>query len=253
MVDYGKHKQVIVNQFTSAYGKEELPLSIVIVTYNRLVYLQKCISSLLASTSVPHQILVVDDGSTDGTVEWLKGQLKRGKVHKVVFNKAAGTANNFNMGIEAVPDYCDWAIIANDDMYFHRWWDLACMEILAERAGALSTLTFYDYTNNKVKDERSEKLFRTHVHITGSGLGASWINKDVFTRAGCFRIKGGKRMGFFASSYCAAANKAAPNMNHAMTVPNWATHMDNVACPLSERDQLQSYIEHRQIHKKGGN
>lgn len=46
-------------------------LSIVIGTYNRLPQLRMCIESLVDKVDTPHEIIVVDAGSTDGTVEHL--------------------------------------------------------------------------------------------------------------------------------------------------------------------------------------
>jgi glycosyltransferase involved in cell wall biosynthesis len=48
-------------------------LSIIIPSYNRLWALPKAVESCRA-TSSPHEIIVVDDGSTDGTAEWLARQ-----------------------------------------------------------------------------------------------------------------------------------------------------------------------------------
>lgn len=48
-------------------------LSIVIPTYNRLWALPKAIESC-RTTRNPHEIIVIDDGSTDGTADWLAQQ-----------------------------------------------------------------------------------------------------------------------------------------------------------------------------------
>jgi glycosyltransferase involved in cell wall biosynthesis len=48
--------------------------SVVIPTYNRLPILEKCLRAIVAQTlAAPHryEVIVVDDGSTDGTVDWL--------------------------------------------------------------------------------------------------------------------------------------------------------------------------------------
>jgi glycosyltransferase involved in cell wall biosynthesis len=48
-------------------------LSIVIPTYNRQPILEKCLNALEQQTTIaPYEIVVVDDGSTDGTVPWLQ-------------------------------------------------------------------------------------------------------------------------------------------------------------------------------------
>jgi GT2 family glycosyltransferase/tetratricopeptide (TPR) repeat protein len=46
--------------------------SIIIPTYNQLVYTQMCLESIRARTDEPHELIVVDNGSTDGTVDYLR-------------------------------------------------------------------------------------------------------------------------------------------------------------------------------------
>lgn len=46
--------------------------SIVIVTHNELSYTQQCISSIRQFTDEPYELVLVDNGSTDGTVEYLE-------------------------------------------------------------------------------------------------------------------------------------------------------------------------------------
>ncbi len=47
-------------------------ISVVIPTYNRRHWLPETIQSVLQQTFPPHEVIVVDDGSTDGTGEWLQ-------------------------------------------------------------------------------------------------------------------------------------------------------------------------------------
>jgi GT2 family glycosyltransferase len=53
-------------------GAASLKLSIVLGTYNRLSSLTNCLDSIIGKISVAHQIIVVDAGSTDGTIEYLQ-------------------------------------------------------------------------------------------------------------------------------------------------------------------------------------
>lgn len=58
---------------------EKIKFSIIIATYNRLPYLQKCLESLL-NQNYPknsYEIIVVNDGSSDGTGEYLKDMSSR--------------------------------------------------------------------------------------------------------------------------------------------------------------------------------
>lgn len=46
-------------------------IDIVMVTFNRLEYTRKAIEHIKARTTTPHRLIVVDNGSTDGTMEYL--------------------------------------------------------------------------------------------------------------------------------------------------------------------------------------
>ncbi|MGC8777295.1 MAG: glycosyltransferase, partial [Candidatus Caldatribacteriaceae bacterium] len=48
--------------------------SLVILTRNNLEYTKMCLESIRKYTPEPHEIIVVDNGSTDGTVEYVKAQ-----------------------------------------------------------------------------------------------------------------------------------------------------------------------------------
>ncbi len=47
-------------------------VSAVIPTFNRLASLQKAVTSVWEQAPAPRELIVIDDGSTDGTWEWLK-------------------------------------------------------------------------------------------------------------------------------------------------------------------------------------
>lgn len=47
-------------------------VSVITLTHNKLAYTQTCLPTLLQTEDVPWQLIVVDNGSTDGTREWLQ-------------------------------------------------------------------------------------------------------------------------------------------------------------------------------------
>jgi GT2 family glycosyltransferase len=79
-------------------GTARPAVSIVVVTFDNLVFNRLCLESLLANTAGPEwELLVVDNGSTDGTVEYLQ-ELATGDARvRLIFNgenRGFAAANN---------------------------------------------------------------------------------------------------------------------------------------------------------------
>lgn len=74
--------------------------SIVVLSYNRLAYLRSTLESLIANTPRNEfELIVVDNGSTDGSVAALRGLAERGAIDKLILSKRnRGTAPGFNIG-----------------------------------------------------------------------------------------------------------------------------------------------------------
>lgn len=51
--------------------KENIKVAAVVVTYNRLEFLKDCVDALKHQTYKNMDIVIVNNGSTDGTSEWL--------------------------------------------------------------------------------------------------------------------------------------------------------------------------------------
>jgi GT2 family glycosyltransferase len=89
--------------------------SVVVVTYNNLVYTRLCLESLLANADPPgYEVIVVDNGSTDGTPEYL-GRLRRQHPQvRVVSNPAnLGFARANNQGLARATG--DLLVLLNND------------------------------------------------------------------------------------------------------------------------------------------
>ena len=57
--------------------------SVVTLTHNKLDYTRRCLGSLLRTAGDPWELIVVDNGSTDGTREWLETFKSEGAAHGV--------------------------------------------------------------------------------------------------------------------------------------------------------------------------
>jgi glycosyltransferase involved in cell wall biosynthesis len=89
-------------------------ISVVIPTYNRAHYLRPAIDSVLAQTCSPSEVIVVDDGSTDGTRELVRGYGDRVR-YIYTQNGGAGRARNIGM-CQAQGDYVTF--VDSDDVLY---------------------------------------------------------------------------------------------------------------------------------------
>jgi GT2 family glycosyltransferase len=92
--------------------KNNQKVTAVVVTYNRLNLLQQCIESLRNQTYPIERILVVNNGSNDGTSEWLDNQQDLCVVHQENIGGAGGFYRGFS---EALKQNTDWVWAMDDD------------------------------------------------------------------------------------------------------------------------------------------
>lgn len=86
----------------------------VVVTYNRQALLSECINALRNQTRKPDAILVVNNGSTDNTLQWLEQQ------PDILFinQKNVGSSGGFSTGINwAYKNNYSWIWCMDDDGY----------------------------------------------------------------------------------------------------------------------------------------
>lgn len=89
-------------------------ITAVIVTYNRLRYLKRVVDSLRGQTIPLDNIIVIDNGTTDGTHEWLDEQRDLIVMHQ----DNVGGSGGFYRGIqEALKLGNDWIWCMDDDVY----------------------------------------------------------------------------------------------------------------------------------------
>ncbi len=89
-----------------------------VVTYNRKALLAHCLEALHAQTRQPDRILVVDNASTDGTVQALEasGWLARPGFELLRLADNTGGAGGFQAGVlRALGDGADWVWMMDDD------------------------------------------------------------------------------------------------------------------------------------------
>lgn len=93
---------------------QEILVSVIIPVYNILDYLERCVDSVCAQTYGNLEVILVDDGSTDGTGELCDRLAEKDKRIRVYHKENGGSSSARNLGIEkADGDYLGF--IDSDD------------------------------------------------------------------------------------------------------------------------------------------
>lgn len=94
-------------------------IPVLFITFNRLNYTKISLKYLLESGC--NNIIIIDNNSTDGTVEWLNGINDR-KIKKIIFNKSnLGVARAMNQFIKICSSYTLLAKVDNDTLVPLDW------------------------------------------------------------------------------------------------------------------------------------
>ncbi len=88
-------------------------VSVVIVTWNSLDYLPRCFGCLSRQHGAEIEVIVVDNGSTDGSVEWLRTAPEVSRIIENDGNLGFCVANN--QGIRAA--HGDYVLLLNTDVF----------------------------------------------------------------------------------------------------------------------------------------
>ena len=87
-------------------------ISVVIPTYNRKHTLPRAISSVLNQTLQPTEIIMVDDGSTDGTADWIQETYPR--INPISqSNKGVSAARNIGIKSANAIGFPYWILMMN--------------------------------------------------------------------------------------------------------------------------------------------
>jgi glycosyltransferase involved in cell wall biosynthesis len=177
--------------------------SILIPSWNNLLYLQLCIKSIKKNSVYPHQIIVHVNEGTDGTIEWIQQQQD---IDYTFSNENIGICYALNYA--ATISHTDYILFMNDDMYVCPDWDAALMkevQSIGHKYFFLSSTMIEPYnTNNPCV---IYKNYGTNIESFNEDLllcefsslkkddwsGATWppniIHKDVWNAVGGYSIE----------------------------------------------------------------
>lgn len=191
-------------------------LALCISTYNRLAYLQALLSSWHATRDVDRhawRVYVVDDGSTDGTGDWLRTQ----SVH-LINQPRLGVHEGKNRLFEAaLSDGCDFGWQVDDDVVFVApGWDQAYLDAAA--ASGFDHLVLYDrewalqHRKDGPSPLRTSDVLQSAVPTPHAVQGACWtFSPAVVERIGWIDVDLFGPCGYGHTDYTLRACRAGCN------------------------------------------
>lgn len=141
-------------------------VSIIVPVYNVEDYLAKCLDSCLGQDFEDIEVVCVNDGSTDRSVEILDAYAKFDSRIRIINKENGGLSSARNAGIrEACGKYI--MFVDSDD-----WIASNAVGILYQNAeNNNSDMVIFDYIHGNIK-------LKKQMHITISSFGSTYVNKS---------------------------------------------------------------------------
>ncbi|HHE54857.1 MAG TPA: glycosyltransferase, partial [Caldithrix abyssi] len=145
-------------------------VSIIMLTYNALEYTKKCVNSILQHTRISYEIIFVDNGSKDGTVEYLKElKGKFGHIKVILNSKNRGFAGGNNQGAKRARG--QYLLFLNNDVLVSDGWLENLVQALEKdpQIGMVGPVTNYisglqRLANIPYKDDQGFHQFAARVY-----------------------------------------------------------------------------------------
>ena len=164
-------------------------VSVIIPVRNRRTLLRRTLDALAAQTLTDHEVIVVDDGSSDGSDEEAEHDADRGRPVRVVRSGGAGAVAARTAGVAAARG--DVLAFTDSDCEPDRDW---------LRAGVAAIDAGADVVQGLTRPTRlARPLERTVWSTVDDGLYATcnvFYRRDAFDAAGGFDANAGHRLGF---------------------------------------------------------
>jgi len=164
--------------------------SIMLVTYNRLEFTKRMFDNFFKTTDGQYRLLIVDNGSTDGTKEWLEKLPEQLSVDcKIHFNPVnKGIAMGRNQGLLMANKYGaedEFLATIDNDVEFPDKWLSQCTDIIKDKDGNRITIGVSFENDDYELVTRKDKTFQ--LKKAGNlGTACSVFHRDLHKKIGYF-------------------------------------------------------------------
>lgn len=163
-----------------------MQVSINLVTWNGKKYLPYCLDAIAKQTFRDFSLFILDNGSTDGTVEYLKNSLLPVTNCRLEFNEEnVGFAGGHNQALRATAS--DYVLMLNQDIILEPNFLEAIVKFFEahQEVGAVTgKLLRWDFPNNQKTDKIDSagiKIFKNH---RATEIGAGETDGEKWNAAG---------------------------------------------------------------------
>ena len=136
-------------------------ISIIVTVYNRENYLKECLDSVKNQTYKNFECLIIDDGSTDSSINIINSYLEDTRF-KLIASKHVGFPEAKNIGLRnATGDYI--IFLDSDDSAYPQWLEFL-YDTIVKTGADISTCYYDEYLEGKAKkrDEPAAEFYLTH-------------------------------------------------------------------------------------------
>ena len=125
----------------------DIKVSIIMPCYNAQEYFEQCLKSAVGQTLKDIEIIVVDDGSSDGSLQIMESWKKKDSRIRVIHKQNSGYGNSMNRGLEAARgEYI--GIIESDDYVVSEMYE-TLYALTQEGAADVVKASFWDCYDEK--------------------------------------------------------------------------------------------------------
>jgi glycosyltransferase involved in cell wall biosynthesis len=133
------------------YYKSSHLISTIVVVFNGAKTLQQCIDSIVQQTYPSKELIIIDGGSKDGTVDLLKANCEQ--ISYWISEPDRGIYNAFNKGLAQAKG--EWICFLGADDYF---WDSNVLERMSEHLERLPSSIRVAYGQVMIVNPEGEKI-----------------------------------------------------------------------------------------------
>lgn len=176
-------------------------LAVVVVTYNRLDFLKKIYKSISEQTKKPDKIIIINNSSTDGTLEWLQETSKNDNIlHFITQPNSGSSGGQYTAFRTAYEQGYEWIWEMDDDVVP----EPNCLEVLWNHRDTQTIIAPLRFTKegevfyNEIIKFNLTNIFKTFwdvvtnptilekdiVYVEGLTFEGAFFHRSVISRIG---------------------------------------------------------------------